>query len=134
MPGEITLYVAAAPGASATRPVATLFWNGMLLSARQLDANGQPERLRARVPGYALGINNTLYTELAMGVSDAPRPVASAGYNFVRWMGGALAPFVAAQLGEHFGAQVPFFAAAVAILIGIAVVLLGRKHLAVAGH
>ncbi|PZP58222.1 MAG: hypothetical protein DI604_33805, partial [Delftia acidovorans] len=33
MPGEITLYVAAAPGASATRPVATLFWNGMLLSA-----------------------------------------------------------------------------------------------------
>lgn len=60
MPGEITLYVAAAPGASATRPVATLFWNGMLLSARQLDANGQPERLRARVPGYALGINNTL--------------------------------------------------------------------------
>ncbi len=60
MPGEITLYVAAAPGASATRPVATLFWNGMLLSASQLDANGQPERLRARVPGYALGINNTL--------------------------------------------------------------------------
>ncbi|MEJ8291820.1 hypothetical protein WKI45_03260 [Delftia tsuruhatensis] len=60
MPGEITLYVAAAPGASATRPVATLFWNGMLLSARQLDANGQPERLRARVPGYALGINNIL--------------------------------------------------------------------------
>ncbi len=60
MPGEITLYVAAAPGASATRPVATLFWNGMLLSARQLKANGQPERLRARVPGYALGINNTL--------------------------------------------------------------------------
>ncbi|MPT53299.1 MULTISPECIES: hypothetical protein [Delftia] len=60
MPGEITLYVAAAPGASATRPVATLFWNGMLLSARQLEANGQPERLRARVPGYALGINNTL--------------------------------------------------------------------------
>ncbi|GAA1051310.1 MFS transporter [Arthrobacter russicus] len=84
--------------------------------------------------GALLGINNTLYTELAMGVSDAPRPVASAGYNFVRWMGGALAPFVAAQLGEHFGAQVPFFAAAVAILIGIAVVLLGRKHLAVAGH
>ncbi len=60
MPGEITLYVAAAPGASAPRPVATLVWNGMLLSARQLDANGQPERLRARVPGYALGINNTL--------------------------------------------------------------------------
>ncbi|AJT41838.1 MFS transporter [Psychromicrobium lacuslunae] len=80
--------------------------------------------------GALLGINNTLYTELAMGVSDAPRPVASAGYNFVRWMGGALAPFIAAQLGEHFGEQVPFFVAAVAIVIGIAVVVLGRKHLA----
>jgi hypothetical protein len=32
----------------------------MLLSAKQLEANGQPERLRARVPGYALGLNNTL--------------------------------------------------------------------------
>lgn len=60
MPTEITLYLAAAPGASSTRPVATLFWNGMLLSAKQLEANGQPERLRARVPGYALGLNNTL--------------------------------------------------------------------------
>src|SRR2546427_1230165 len=59
MPGEITLYVAAAPGASATRPVATLFWNGMLLSARQLEANGQPERLRARVPGYARSEEHT---------------------------------------------------------------------------
>ncbi|POC78512.1 MFS transporter, partial [Vibrio vulnificus] len=27
--------------------------------------------------GALLGVNNTLYTELAMGVSDAPRPVAS---------------------------------------------------------
>ncbi|NYE95409.1 putative MFS family arabinose efflux permease [Psychromicrobium silvestre] len=81
------------------------------------------------ISGALLGVNNTLYTELAMGVSDAPRPVASAGYNFVRWMGGALAPFIAAQLGEHFGEQVPFFVAAFAILIGIAVVLSGRKYL-----
>lgn len=81
--------------------------------------------------GALLGVNNTLYTELAMGVSDAPRPVASAGYNFVRWMGGALAPFIAAQLGEHFGEQVPFFAAGVAIVIGIGVVVMGRKHLTV---
>lgn len=84
--------------------------------------------------GALLGINNTLYTELTMGVSDAPRPVASAGYNFVRWMGGALAPFIAAQLGERFGVQVPFFVAAVAILIGIAVVVAGRNHLGVAEH
>jgi hypothetical protein len=60
MPSEITLFVAAAPGASSTRPVATLYWNGVLLAAKQLEATGHPERLRARVPGYALGISNTL--------------------------------------------------------------------------
>ena len=81
------------------------------------------------VAGALLGINNTLYTELAMEVSDSPRPVASAGYNFVRWMGGALAPFVAAQLGEHFGPQVPFFAGAVALAIAILVALGGRRYL-----
>ena len=82
------------------------------------------------ISGALLGINNTVYTELAMGVSDSPRPVASAGYNFVRWMGGALAPFAAAQLGEHFGPQVPFFAGALAMVIAIAVVFGGRRYLA----
>jgi predicted MFS family arabinose efflux permease len=82
------------------------------------------------VSGALLGINNTVYTELAMGVSDSPRPVASAGYNFVRWMGGALAPFAAAQLGEHFGPQVPFFAGALAMVLAIAVAFGGRRYLA----
>jgi predicted MFS family arabinose efflux permease len=81
------------------------------------------------VAGALLGINNTVYTELAMGVSDSPRPVASAGYNFVRWMGGALAPFAAAQLGEHFGPQVPFFAGAVAMVIAILIAFSGRSFL-----
>ncbi|GAA4053064.1 MFS transporter [Arthrobacter methylotrophus] len=81
------------------------------------------------VAGALLGVNNTLYTELAMEVSDSPRPVASAGYNFVRWMGGALAPFIAAQLGEHFGPQVPFFAAALALVFAILVAAGGRRFL-----
>ncbi|ASN21939.1 MFS transporter [Arthrobacter sp. YN] len=81
------------------------------------------------VAGALLGINNTVYTELAMGVSDSPRPVASAGYNFVRWMGGALAPFAAAQLGEHFGPQVPFFAGAAAMVVAIVISVCGREYL-----
>ncbi|WP_284978806.1 MFS transporter [Arthrobacter sp. fls2-241-R2A-200] len=79
--------------------------------------------------GALLGINNTIFTELAMGVSDSPRPIASAGYNFVRWMGGALAPFMAAQLGEHFGPQVPFFAGAVAMVVAILIAFGGRSYL-----
>lgn len=60
MPDELVLYLAAAPGASSTRPVASVFWNGILLAARQMDADGKPERLTARVPGYALGVTNAL--------------------------------------------------------------------------
>lgn len=60
MPGELVLDVSAAPGASSTLPVASVLWNGILLNARQLTADGTPERLSARIPGYALGVTNNL--------------------------------------------------------------------------
>lgn len=83
------------------------------------------------ISGALLGINNTLFTELAMGVSDSPRPVASAGYNFVRWMGGALAPFMAAKIAEHSNASVTFYVAAAAVLVAALVIFGGRKYLEV---
>lgn len=70
MPDELIIDLAAAPGASSTRPVASVFWNGILLGAKQLDADGRPERLAARVPGYALGVNN------AVRVSVQRQPVS----------------------------------------------------------
>jgi ACDE family multidrug resistance protein len=81
------------------------------------------------VSGALLGINNTLYTELAMGVSTAPRPVASAGYNFVRWMGGALAPFAATKLAEVFDPRATYAVAAVMVLVAAGVILAGRASL-----
>jgi ACDE family multidrug resistance protein len=81
------------------------------------------------VSGALLGINNTLFTEMAMSVSDSPRPVASAGYNFVRWMGGALAPFLATRIAEHFNASITFYVAAFAVLVSAAVIFGGRKFL-----
>ena len=60
MPGEVVIDVAAAPGASSTRPVATVLWNDTLLGAKQLKANGESEQIVARVPGYALGVTNVL--------------------------------------------------------------------------
>ncbi len=82
------------------------------------------------VSGALLGINNTLFTEMAMAVSDSPRPVASAGYNFVRWMGGALAPFLAAKIAEHSSASITFLVAAAMVLVSAAVIFGGRKYLA----
>lgn len=79
--------------------------------------------------GALLGINNTLFTEMAMSVSDSPRPVASAGYNFVRWMGGALAPFLAAKIAEYSSASVTFFVAAAMVLVSAALIFGGRKFL-----
>lgn len=60
MPSDLVIDVAAAPGASSTRPVASVFWNNVLLSAKRLEADGRPERLDARVPGYALGLSNVV--------------------------------------------------------------------------
>ncbi|MGP1628590.1 MAG: hypothetical protein ACTS5V_01505 [Giesbergeria sp.] len=60
MPSDLVIDVAAAPGASSTRPVVSVFWNNVLLSAKRLQADGRPERLDARVPGYALGLSNVV--------------------------------------------------------------------------
>jgi MFS transporter, ACDE family, multidrug resistance protein len=72
------------------------------------------------VSGAFVGLNNTLTTQAVMLVSPVERPVASAAYGFVRFIGGGLAPFVAARLAADFNVHVPFWlgAAAVAAAIG----------------
>ncbi|GGS76227.1 MFS transporter [Streptomyces violaceus] len=79
--------------------------------------------------GAFIGVNNTVYTELALGVSDAPRPVASAGYNFVRWFAAAAAPFFAPKIEEWTDLHIPFVVAAVTAVLGAVVVAVRRKAL-----
>ncbi|MCO5992683.1 MFS transporter [Actinoallomurus rhizosphaericola] len=81
------------------------------------------------ITGVPIGINNTVFTEAAMEVSDAPRPVASAGYNFVRWLGGAIAPYIASKLGEQVDPSLPYYAGALCCLAGMAVLYTRRRHL-----
>ncbi|MFD9911992.1 MFS transporter [[Kitasatospora] papulosa] len=81
------------------------------------------------VSGAFIGMNNTVYTELALGVSDAPRPVASAGYNFVRWFAAAAAPYLAPRIEEWSDIHTPFVVAAAAALAGAAVVWVRRAAL-----
>ncbi|MCL6550276.1 MAG: MFS transporter [Acidothermus cellulolyticus] len=69
--------------------------------------------------GSVVGINNTLVTTAVMSVAPVPRPVASAAYGFVRFIGGGLAPYVAGKLVEHVGVHVPFVIGAVVVLAGI---------------
>ncbi|MFI6965275.1 MFS transporter [Streptomyces sp. NPDC050255] len=81
------------------------------------------------VSGAFIGMNNTVYTELALGISDAPRPVASAGYNFVRWFAAAAAPYLAPKIEEWSNIHIPFVVAAVAAVIGAVVVRVRRSAL-----
>ncbi|MDI3407766.1 MFS transporter [Streptomyces cavernicola] len=81
------------------------------------------------VSGAFIGLNNTVYTELALGVSDAPRPVASAGYNFVRWFAAAAAPFLAPKIEEWTNIHIPFVVAAVAAVVGAGIVWARRTSL-----
>ncbi|TVT52937.1 MFS transporter, partial [Amycolatopsis rhizosphaerae] len=66
------------------------------------------------VSGLVSGLLNTLFTGTAMSVGDAPRPVASAGYNFCRWLGGAVAATLVGHVAGWLGSpRAPFVAAAV---------------------
>lgn len=79
--------------------------------------------------GIPIGLNNTAFTEAAMEVSDSPRPVASAGYNFVRWMGGALAPYIATKLAEEVDASLPYLVGAACCAVAIGILAVRRRHL-----
>ncbi|MFD9607115.1 MFS transporter [Streptomyces sp. NPDC059970] len=81
------------------------------------------------VSGAFIGMNNTVYTELALGVSDAPRPVASAGYNFVRWFAAAAAPYLAPKIEEWSNIHIPFVVAAIAAAVGAVIVWIRRTAL-----
>ncbi|MDR6865850.1 putative MFS family arabinose efflux permease [Microbacterium resistens] len=82
------------------------------------------------VGGLLLGIMNTVLTEAVMEATDLPRSVASSAYSAVRFLGGAVAPPLAALLWHTFNATVPYLFAAGSVLIAALVVFLGRRALA----
>jgi MFS family permease len=83
------------------------------------------------VSGLLLGINNTLVTEAVMKVSPVERPVASAGYSFLRFIGGALAPWLAGHLSDEFNDHVPYVMGALGVTVALVVITLGRRYLTV---
>ncbi|MEJ8650436.1 MFS transporter [Streptomyces sp. MS1.AVA.3] len=105
----------------------------LLLLAADLLVLGYGDHTTAIVctvaSGAFIGLNNTVFTELALGVSDAPRPVASAGYNFVRWFAAAAAPFLAPKIEEWTDIHIPFVIAAAAAAVGAAIVAVRRRAL-----
>ena len=81
------------------------------------------------VAGLFLGINNTLVPETVMKAAPVDRGVASAAYSFVRFSGGAIAPWLAAKLGEEVNVHMPFWMGAAAVALAVAVLALSRPFL-----
>jgi MFS family permease len=79
--------------------------------------------------GIVCGVNNTVTTQAVMTVSPVERPVASAAYSFVRFIGGGLAPYVAGRLVADVNIHVPFYVGAGAIVAGILILSSGHKLL-----
>jgi MFS transporter, ACDE family, multidrug resistance protein len=79
--------------------------------------------------GIVCGVNNTITTQAVMIVSPVERPVASAAYSFVRFIGGGLAPYVAGRLVVDFNIHVPFYLGAGVIAGGIVILSTGHKLL-----
>ena len=87
------------------------------------------------IGGLLLGVMNTVLTESVMEATDQPRAVASSAYSAVRFLGGAAAPPLAALLWHAFSASVPYYVAAVAVLVSGLIILLGRGALTrIDGH
>ncbi|MBA3926108.1 MFS transporter [Listeria rustica] len=82
------------------------------------------------IAGFFQGINNTLITSAVMVVSPVERATASSAYSFIRFTGGAIAPWLAGSLAVWFNPHVTFYVAGFAVLIGIIILLVGRKALA----
>jgi MFS transporter, ACDE family, multidrug resistance protein len=84
------------------------------------------------VAGAFLGIVNTVLTEAVMKVSPVERPVASSAYSFLRFAGGAIAPYLAGKLAEGVSLQAPFLVGAAAVLVALGILTAGRRYLVAA--
>ncbi|ADU92878.1 MFS transporter [Geobacillus sp. Y412MC52] len=67
--------------------------------------------------GLISGLNNALFTSYVMETSPYERGVTSGTYNFVRWLGAAIAPVLSGVIGHAISAKTPFMVAMALALI-----------------
>jgi MFS transporter, ACDE family, multidrug resistance protein len=79
------------------------------------------------VAGAFIGVVNTVLTEAVMKVAPVERPIASSAYSFLRFGGGAVAPWLAGRLAEEVAPDAPYLVGAAAVALAFALVLLLRE-------
>jgi ACDE family multidrug resistance protein len=80
--------------------------------------------------GLVLGVANAVLSNLLLGLSTKDTSIAASGTNFVRFAGGAIAPFLAGKLSEHVSAAAPLFVGAGAVALGLVLLVAFRTLLA----
>ncbi|WP_368929645.1 MFS transporter [Bacillus pumilus] len=81
------------------------------------------------IAGGILGMINTVLTTAVMGSAPVERSIASSSYSAVRFIGGAIAPWIAGVLAESYTASTPYYVGGAVVLLGMIILLIGRKHL-----
>jgi MFS family permease len=79
--------------------------------------------------GVFIGTNNTITTQAVMTVAPVERPIASASYGFIRFIGGGIAPWAAGRIAGAHGDHLPFYIGAAAIVGAIGVLATGHRLL-----
>ncbi|MGG3470296.1 MFS transporter [Neobacillus pocheonensis] len=80
------------------------------------------------VAGALLGNNNTLITTAVMNAAPVERSTASAAYSFLRFIGGAIAPYTAGKLAEIYNPSVPFIVGAGFVLVSVLFIWFNNKY------
>lgn len=81
------------------------------------------------IAGAFLGNNNTLITTAVMQAAPVERSTASAAYSFLRFIGGAIAPYMAGKLAEWFNPHVPFYVGGIFVLLSVIYLYINRNYL-----
>ncbi|GFN32873.1 MFS transporter [Paenibacillus xylaniclasticus] len=79
--------------------------------------------------GAFLGNNNTLITTGVMNASTIVRSTASAAYSFLRFIGGAIAPYLAGKLSEWYDPHMPFTVGGACVVLSVVFLWFNRKYL-----
>ncbi|RUS45095.1 MFS transporter [Cohnella sp. AR92] len=84
--------------------------------------------------GALLGNNNTLITTGVMNAAPVERSTASAAYSFLRFIGGAIAPYFAGKLAEWYNPHVPFYVGAGFVIVSVIFILMNHRHIKHVDH
>ena len=107
-----------------------LFFIALTLAVMGLNIDHQAVLIACVILiGGFLGINNTLVTTAVMEVAPVERSVASSAYSFVRFVGGAVAPWLSTKLAEWVNESFPYYFGAFCVILSLLVFFSGRKYM-----